>query len=682
MNRAHRATRLPPYSFTWTIATGWLLAAWMVVFGLYAGNRGLLVLGAEPGPGDAWPAWRGNGAGVADTSQVSLPVAWSETENVLWRTEVPGEGNSSPIVWGDRVYLTAWLDEGAKRLVLALDGASGKIVWRTELPRDEKTLFYAKTGFAAPTLATDGQRLYAFFDTPGLVALDMQGQVVWKRRLGPFDGPYNMASSPILYQDLVIQCCDQHGPSFVAAFERSTGKERWRTSRASSSCGHFGTPLVIRVGDRPQLVINGEPVVAYDPETGKELWSCHGMKECVAPSPVFGHGLVYASSGRTGPVMAIDPTGRGNVTDSHVRLHLTSGGPYVPTPLVYPHLMVPGDNGRMLFYNGSGKLALEDRIRDHFTSSPIGADGKIYWCSERGKTYVIDATRLADERPSCHVLAVNQLQGAFLATPAVAHSRLFLRSDQALYCIAQAGRGTLVKSKTTSGESSATFAELKARYEQHRAPWENEPEARIRLETLEAIARLDDPEVIPFLFHTAQKEPHWDICEEAAKSLGRKGPPAIDSLVILVPDSRPFIRTIAILELGRLKVEKAIPGLLVATHDKQPLVRCASLHSLGQIAQAGSPSFPKILTAIQTAATDRQREEAVVRQSALDGLAAMAGQVAEHRLDVLETLASVAADPNPRLAAKAKGLLDNPYRATPAEMEKVRGNKSKKRQPS
>ena len=341
----------------------------LVAFGLLSSACGDLGAAESPPASGNWPAWRRDGSGVSPDK--NLPVAWSETQNVRWKTPLPGEGNSSPIVWGNRVFLTAALKEGQTRLVLCLDADSGKIVWQTELTPDIKTLLYPKTGFAAPTPTTDGQHVYVFFDEPGLVALDLQGHVVWKRRLGPFDAPYNMGSSPILYKDLVIVCCDHHGPGFLVAFERSSGEQRWRTARPTTGFGHFGTPLVINVGGRPQVVVNGEPVVAYSPDTGEQIWSCRGMKECVGPSPVFGHGLLYASSGRTGPVMAIDPTGRGDVTETHVRLHLTSGGPYVPTPLVYPHLLVPGDNGRLLLYSGAGQQVGDERVRDHFTSSPV-----------------------------------------------------------------------------------------------------------------------------------------------------------------------------------------------------------------------------------------------------------------------------------------------------------------------
>lgn len=626
----------------------------------------VLAFGAESwSDADKWPAWRRDGSGIA--ADQPLPVSWSETENVLWRTELPGEGNSSPIVWGNRVFITAALDEGAKRLVLALDADSGKVLWKTLVLPDRKTALYPKTGFAAPTPTTDGQRVYAFFDSPGLVAVDMDGKVAWTHRVGPFEAPYNMGSSPILYKDLVIQCCDHRGPSYVIALDRQRGEERWRTARKSSGFGHFGTPLAIDVQGRRQLVINAEPIVAYDPDDGRELWSCHGMMPCVAPSPVFGHGLVYASSGRTGPVMSIDPSGRGDVTETHVRMHLTSGGPYVPTPLLYPHLLVPGDNGRMLLYGSSGKFLLDERVRDHFSSSPIGGDGKIYWCSERGKTYVIDAARLAGDKPSLSLLAVNQLRGVCLATPAIAHGRLFIRTDKALYCIAGSSKAALVRSTKAS---SATFAELKDRYDKHQAFWQNEAEAQIRLETLEAIAKLDEPGVIPFLLHIAQKEPHWDICEEAAKSLGRKGAPAIDSLIVLLPDSRPFIRTIAINELGRLKAVKAVPKLLVAARDKQPLVRSATLQALAQIGRQQTPCAPEIFTALLGVLAQREQEEAVVRQSALEGLALLEGKVAGQRREVVRALVAVAGERNPRLAERAREVLKTIYRVpivAPAE---------------
>jgi hypothetical protein len=211
--------------FVCVFALGGLLAA------------GWTAAAEEPPVSENWPAWRGDGGGISLDKH--LPLAWSETENVRWRTALPGEGNSSPIVWGNRVFLTTALDEGEKRLVLCFDADNGKLLWKTQLLPGIKTTLYPKTGFAAPTPVTDGQRVYVFFDEPGLVALDMQGNVVWTCRLGPFQCPYNMASSPVLYKDLVIQCCDHHGPSFIVALGRaraaSAGERRgppaaWATS--------------------------------------------------------------------------------------------------------------------------------------------------------------------------------------------------------------------------------------------------------------------------------------------------------------------------------------------------------------------------------------------------------------------------------------------------------------------
>ncbi|MFZ2640778.1 MAG: PQQ-binding-like beta-propeller repeat protein [Verrucomicrobiia bacterium] len=611
----------------------------------------VLLLGSQATfAAEPWPAWRRDGTGVSN--EKNLPLEWSETENVVWRTPLPGEGNSSPIIWGNRVFVTAALDEGAKRLVLCLDARNGKVLWKTELLPDAKTLLYPKTGFAAPTPTTDGKRVFAFFDSPGLVALDMQGKVVWKRALGPFKAVYNLGTSTVLYKDMVIQSCDHKGEAFIAAFRQSDGSECWRTPRKSSGFGHFGTPMLIQVQGRPQLVVNGEVVVSYDPDTGKELWSCRGMKVCVGPSTVFGHGLVYASSGRIGPIMGIDPSGHGDVTETHVRMNLTTGGPYVPSPLMYPHLMVPGDNGKMLFYGANRELVVEGQVRDHFSSSPIGGDGKIYWCSERGKTYVMDAVALTATPPAVKVLAVNQIKGVCLASPAVAGDRLFIRTLEALYCIGK-DRAPVVAQKTQT--LTGTFAELRKRFDDHQAFWQNEKEAQIRLEAVEAIGKLDDPEVIPFLLHVAVKEAHWDICEEAAKCLARKGTPAIDSLMTLVPDSRPFIRTIAINELGRMKVAKAVPGLIKALRDKEPLVRSASLQALTRIGLTETPDFPQIVTAM--VATLSPTEEPVVRQSALEGLATLGSKVTTQRREVIDALTTVEAGPNPGLAQKARQML-------------------------
>ena len=225
MSPAHRTMMNPRF---YVIARPLCLAAASIlaVCTLAAGT--LSAAADDASSTGAWPAWRRDGSGTAADKQ--LPVAWSDTQNVLWRTELPGEGNSSPIVCGGRVFLTAALDHGAKRLVLCLDAASGKRLWTRELLPGLETTFYPKTGFAASTPAGDAKRVYVFFDEPGLVALDMQGQVVWTRRLGPFNCPYNMGTSPMLYKDTVIQCCDHRGPAFLAAFDRTTGAERWRTA--------------------------------------------------------------------------------------------------------------------------------------------------------------------------------------------------------------------------------------------------------------------------------------------------------------------------------------------------------------------------------------------------------------------------------------------------------------------
>lgn len=611
----------------------------------------LLLTGLATAAANPWPAWRGDGTGVS--TETNLPTAWSETENVAWRTPLPGAGNSSPIIWGNRVFVTAALNEGATRLVICLDAQTGKILWQTGILPTEKTLLYPKTGFAAPTPTTDGERVFAFFDSPGLVALDFAGKVVWQRALGPFKAPYNMGTSPVLFGDQVIQSCDHQGDAFIAAFRKSDGSECWRSPRKPSGFGHFGTPMLIPSGSSFQLAVNGEPVAAYDPESGRELWTCRGMKVCVGPSTVFGHGLVYASSGRIGPVLGIDPSGRGDVTETHIRMNLASGGPYVPSPLLHANLLIiPGDNGKLLCYGADHRLATQGRVPDHFSSSPVAGDGKLYWCSERGKTYVINAAALTANPPTVQVLAENELAAGCLASPAISGGRLFIRTLEALYCIGNNRPATVAK---VTQPLTGSFPELRQRYEAHQAHWQNEKEAQARLESVEAIAKLDEPDVIPFLLHVAMKEPHWDICEEAAKCLGRRGAPAVDSLITLLPDSRPFIRTIAIQELGRLKVQKAVPGLLKATHDQEPLVRSASLQALTATGQAGAAELPSILAALMAGLSPT--EDPAVRQAALEGLADLEPKATEQRPEIIAALHAVKAGPNPGLAKHAAELL-------------------------
>ena len=316
VDRKHSA--IPP-SIKNTLGQWAALALWLP----------MLITPGLPSPAAAaaksadWPMWRGSRYGTS--LEQKLPVYWDSKTNVAWRTVVPGEGNSSPIIYGNQLFLTASRDKGKTRSVFSINAETGKIEWETKLTAGHVAETSTKNGYASPTPVCDGQRVYVFFDSPGLAALDLKGKLLWTRDLGQFKTPWNMASSPALCGDKVILVCDNWGPSFIVAVDKKTGKICWKTTRKSDPV--FGTPIVVQVGGKPQIITNGTKVVAYDPSDGKEIWSCAGLQSPNTPTPLFAGGLVYATCGRNGPTLAIDPSGKGDVTDTKVKMHLRTAGP-------------------------------------------------------------------------------------------------------------------------------------------------------------------------------------------------------------------------------------------------------------------------------------------------------------------------------------------------------------------
>jgi outer membrane protein assembly factor BamB len=404
----------------------------------------LLLVGlAGPGAGDNWPRWRGtNGCAVSDLSP--LPLRWGPADNVRWKTAIPGLGFSSPIVWKDRIFCTSAHDHGGRRAVHGLDRKTGKILWSREIKDPEPEIASAMTGHAAPTPATDGRRVVAFFGNAGVVSYDFQGKRLWHRKLGEFESELGLASSPILYRNRVILVCDHDGDrfnsfdSFLIALDLKTGKEVWKTERRGLFRS-WSTPILVPgAGSKQELIVNAQEALrAYDPETGKELWRVTGMSGWVTPSPVFGHGLVFATSGKNGPILAIRPGGRGDVTATRVAWKVKTGGPYVCSPLLYKDaLYVHTEQGFLSCFDAkTGKLRDKQRLAGKFIASAVAGDGKVYITNEEGTTFVIKAG------PKCAVLARNSLKEYSLASPAIAGGRLLLRTEKHLYCIAApAGR--------------------------------------------------------------------------------------------------------------------------------------------------------------------------------------------------------------------------------------------------
>jgi outer membrane protein assembly factor BamB len=384
-----------------------------------------------------WPRWRGpSGQGLV--TGTGYPDSWSATQNVLWKTPVPGSGNSSPIVWGDRIYLTTAYDGGRRMSMLAFRRSDGAKLWETFAPEGRSASSHPKNGHASATPSTDGQRIYVSLGARGLVAVDMQGKVAWHQDLGPINNYWGPAGSALLYKDRVILYQDHQGDAFIAAFEAATGKQLWRTTR-SARVG-WGTPVAIRVAGRDEIIVNSQNrVYGYHPDTGKELWSCGGPTVEVIPTPVVGHGLVFCSSGRAGPTLAIRPGGTGDVTSSHVAWSTPRGSPFVPSPLLhgqYLYMVNDMQSVATCFEATSGNTMWQERLgvakREGFSGSPVVVDDKVFFTNDEGETFVLRAG------PKFELLHVNNIGEETLASPALVDGRWFIRTGEHLIAIGRA----------------------------------------------------------------------------------------------------------------------------------------------------------------------------------------------------------------------------------------------------
>lgn len=385
-----------------------------------------------------WPRWRGpSGQGVVPAGKYT--DSWSPTEHVKWKVAVPGRGNSSPIAWGDRLFVTTAYDGGQRLSIVALRRFDGERLWETFVPQDAVESVHAKNGYASATPVTDGERVYASFGRHGLLAVDFSGRIVWHRRFGAIDNYHGPAGSPILYKDRIFLYQDHRShagqTAFVAAFEARTGKTIWETPRAESV--GWGTPVVIDAGGRDELIVSSQRrVAAYDPDTGRELWTVRGNTLEVIPTPVVGEGLVFCSSGRAGPTFAIRPGGSGDVTSSHVKWSTPKGSPFVPSGLVLNGLLylVNDMQSILTVYDAkSGDLAYQGRLgvaqREGFSASPVAVNGKIFFTNDEGETFVVQEGR------EFALLRTNTLGARTLASPALVDGIWYWRTDQHVVAI-------------------------------------------------------------------------------------------------------------------------------------------------------------------------------------------------------------------------------------------------------
>lgn len=421
-----------------------------------------------------WPGFRGPGAtGVAEG--YALPSAWNadldaeKNQGVLWRTAVPGLGHSSPVVWGDRIFLcTAIADNGKAPLVLGPSGrptaaddsgqhswvilcynkTTGEELWRKTAHRGiPRATRHVKASQANTTLAVDGEHLVAFFGSEGLYCYDLDGNLQWSRDLGvinisKYGIGWGYASSPAIHQDRIALACDDPSNPFLAVLRLSDGEELWRVSRQGVSERSWGTPLIHKGPKKTQVVVNGWPwVVSYDLETSKELWRIHGGGDNPIPTPFVSNGWIYITSahGSQSPIYVVRPEGRGDITPSEeapsneaIVWSRFRGGSYMSTPVVYRGNIYLGTRSIVRCFNAAtGEKVYEERLGDGavIIASLVAADGKIYCASEDGSVFVLAAGT------DFNVLSRNPMGEPCLATPAISQGVLYFRTTQSLVAI-------------------------------------------------------------------------------------------------------------------------------------------------------------------------------------------------------------------------------------------------------
>jgi outer membrane protein assembly factor BamB len=386
----------------------------------------------SPGAERQWPRFRGpSGQGVAVGA--APPIEWNIAgRNVLWRTTVEGRGNSSPIVWGDRIFLTSADEKGKQRSMLCFDRADGRILWSRPVPtKPPEPNVRDKNGFATSTPVTDGERVIAFLGSCGLVCFDFEGNLQWHYANLRIRTTHGTGSSPLLYHDLVILIQDQNqADSVFLALDKRSGKIVWESERSRAMT--WSTPTIVRAGSRDELVMAGSQTVkGYDPRTGKEFWSLDGPTEEVIPNIVAGPDLLYSASGRNGPFLALRPGGDGDVTQSHLEWRTVRCGPHVPSPvLVNGRLYVANDTGVFTCLDAAtGKLVYTERVNDRFSASPVTAGDLMWFAAESGTTYVVRASDRFEP------VARNVLDNPILASPAAIDGTLILRTQNELLCI-------------------------------------------------------------------------------------------------------------------------------------------------------------------------------------------------------------------------------------------------------
>jgi outer membrane protein assembly factor BamB len=401
----------------------------------------LVLAGAamEVGAAD-WPAWRGpQGNGIAATARP--PRTWSETTHIVWKAPVPGRGHASPIVIGDRIIVATADEQAGTQYLAGYSAATGAQEWKTLVHRGRLIPMHRKNSHASATPVFDGRNVYALFaidEALHATALDLDGRIVWQKKVGPFESEHGYGSSPALYKSMLIVAADHlgGGGGYLAALDRASGRIVWKSPRQlTATHANYATPFIATVAGRPQLLIHGyDHVASYDPDTGGVLWRVAGPTHVCANTIVAGENHVYASGGYPQrKLLCIRADGSGDVTDTHVEWTDGRAIAYVPSPILHEgRLYVVDDLGVATCYNAAdGQVIWRERIKGPVSASPILADGHLYVFSEQGVTTVLEAG------DTLRIVAENVLPGGHMATPAFVGTRIYVRTNDALYCIAE-----------------------------------------------------------------------------------------------------------------------------------------------------------------------------------------------------------------------------------------------------
>ncbi len=397
----------------------------------------LVAILAATAHAEDWPQWRGP-RGDGRSAEAAFPTTWSRTENILWRTPLPGPGHASPIVSGGKVFTVGANAETQERMLFCLDRATGKLLWQQMVLKAPMEKRHGENSYASSTPACDGERVFCtFLDGREVVvaAYDLAGKQLWLKRPGVFSSVHGFSSTPVLYKDKVIVNCDHDGDGYITALARTDGRELWHIDRPNKTRSYC-TPLIREAAGRMQMVLSGSKCIAsYDPGSGKLLWIVNGPTDQFVASPVFSEttGLFYITGGFPDHhIMAIRPDGSGDVTGTHVVWHhkATAGVSYVPSPIIEGGwFLLTDDRGFAHAFDAkTGAIVWTERFaRSH--ASITSAAGLLYFLDDTGVCRVV---KPADKFA---VVATNALGEPTYASPALSNGQIFLRTDQALYCI-------------------------------------------------------------------------------------------------------------------------------------------------------------------------------------------------------------------------------------------------------